>query len=269
MTIFLHRSSGITTPQAMWLIAFGISLLLGSLVFGLKAASDLWEKGYKGGRATVNGFVLSILLLIPFGIQLSKALENPQLQDVSTDVFNLPVFLEPAKNVGEGEGPIDAYDEYSAQLIVSNYPELVTRRYSAPQERVAGAVTELLKRWNWRIRASENLPEEEAGKEPDQEAAKTAEDEAKLAGNEQEVKELTEQNIPENLPDVIIQAEAKSFLMKLPSYIVVRVSSESDTTIVDMRSASYWGRHDFGSNASNISQFLAALDQSLAGVAGE
>ena len=55
LTIFLHRSASITTQQAFWLIAFGIAMLLASLVFGVKAAMDLWEKGYQGGRATVKG----------------------------------------------------------------------------------------------------------------------------------------------------------------------------------------------------------------------
>ena len=103
LTIFLHRSSAVTSEQAFWLIAFGIAMLLASLVFGMRAAADLWEKGYKGGRATVNGIVLSVLLLVPFGIQLFKALEHPQLNDVTTDVINPPVFLSADSRQGTGK----------------------------------------------------------------------------------------------------------------------------------------------------------------------
>ena len=73
----------------------------------------------------------------------------------------------------------------------------------------------------------------------------------------------------EALPDMVIQAEAKSFIMKLPSHLVIRLSTSENSTLVDVRSASFWGKHDFGSNAENITQFLDALDESLAGLAGE
>jgi hypothetical protein len=251
----MHRSASISTSQAFWLIAFGISMLLASLVFGLRASIDLWEKGYQGGRATVNGIVLSVLLLIPFGIQLSNALQFPQLNDVTTDVLAPPVYLA-AVGSPNGEMPITEFDDLSARQIVSFYPELVSRRYLAPQERVAASALAILAQWDWKVTSSQNLPEVEAEK-PEGE-------EEELAGA---VAPGSESN--EVMQDIIIQTEAKSFLMKLPSYQVIRLSSSDNTTLVDMRSISLWGKHDFGTNARNISQFLDALDLALAGLAGE
>jgi len=257
LTIFMHRSASITTPQAFWLIAFGISILLASLVFGLRASIDLWEKGYQGGRATVNGIVLSVLLLIPFGIQLSNALQYPQLSDVTTDVLSPPVYLSPV-GADKVDEPKTEFDDLSARQIVSFYPELVSRRYNAPQERVASSALAILQQWDWKVTTSKNLPVIEV------ETEKPEGSEEELAGAVE-----PETNPNEVLEDMIIQTEAKSFLMKLPSYQVIRLSSSDNTTLVDMRSASFWGKHDFGTNAKNISQFLDALDLSLAGLAGE
>lgn len=263
LMLFLHRSSSITTVQAFWLIAFGIGMVLASLVFGLRAAADLWEKGYKGGRAAVNGIVLSVLLLIPFGIQLMNALENPQLNDVSTDVINPPIYLAIHSGMPPSDENEEIYDDYASREIVSNYPELVARRYSAPQERVIVSVLEIAKRWDWIITSSANLPVAEVAED-----SKEADDD-KLSGDEEELAAASSSTETENIEDMIIQVRAKSFIMKLPSDIVIRLSPAEEGTLVDMRSSSQWGRHDFGRNAENISQFLEQLDIALAGLAGE
>jgi len=275
LTIFLHRSQSIATTQAFWLIAFGIAMVIGSLIFGLRAANDLWEKGYKGGRATVNGIALSTVLLIPFGIQLVNALEKPLLNDVATDLFSPPIYLTDVSTVSTSSDSSQVYDDYLSRRIVSSYPELVARRYTAPPERVVLSVIEILSRWNWVIEASENIPkvevEEPANPDSDedngQEEANEQADDSELAGDVSEVERL--RNAGGEIPDIIIQAKARSFILKLPSYLVIRLSAADETTLVDMRSSSSWGRHDFGSNADNIIQFLEALDASLAGLAGE
>ena len=57
--------------------------------------------------------------------------------------------------------------------------------------------------------------------------------------------------------------------MKLPYTVVIRIASQDESSLVDVRSASSWGPHDFGANARNIRQFLTELDTQLQGVAGE
>ena len=276
LTVYLHRSAAIETRQAFWLIAFGIGMLVASLVFGLRAASDLWEKGYKGGRATVNGIAISTLLLVPFGIQLFRALEHPQLSDVATDVFNPPRYLQTLDaEVQQGDSE-PVYDDYTTKRIVSSYPGLVSRRYEAPPERVVVSVLEILDRWNWQTIGSVNLPKPEpeavidnSNKTPveegeiDQQPANTEE----LAGSEQELSSI--QSTDSTIPDILLQTKAKSLIMKLPSEIMIRLSASEESTLVDMRSSSNWGRHDFGGNAENITQFLKSLDEALAGLAGE
>jgi hypothetical protein len=272
LTIILHRSDAINSYQAFMLIAFGIAMLLASLAFGVRAATDLWEKGYKGGRATVNGMVLALLLLTPFGIQLFRALENPQLSDVATDVVNPPQFLQPLDSAGgNGAQPGQGYDNLHAQEVVANYPELVARRYDAPPERVATSVLAILERWDWPIVASVNRPAVEQPpvvENPDGE----------LAGGEEEKPVPVEQDQQGDLvtgqensafPDMVVQVRARSLILKLRSELVIRLIAAGNTTLVDVRSASLWGPHDFGRNTRDIADFLKALDDDLLGIAGE
>ncbi len=261
LTVLMHRSQSVTTEQAFWLIAFGVVMLSTSLLLGLRATADLWEKGYKGGQATVNGMVIAILMLIPLGIQLAYALENPQLSDVATNVFEPPLYLAAREeHASHGEAASEIYDSYQVRQIVSAYPELVARRYEAPPERIANSVMDLLERWHWPVVSSRNLPA--------QLTADEAEPEGELAGSEGEIGQIAGTGEDQS-PVISIQARARSMIMKLPSEVIVRLTPDGDTTLVDMRSSSDWSSHDFGVNARFINAFLTALDQELAGIAGE
>ena len=47
-----------------------------------------------------------------------------------------------------------------------------------------------------------------------------------------------------------------------------RLAADEDSTLVDMRSASRYGRHDLGDNAARIVAFFDALDREVAGRTG-
>ncbi|MEL6919641.1 MAG: DUF1499 domain-containing protein [Pseudomonadota bacterium] len=67
--------------------------------------------------------------------------------------------------------------------------------------------------------------------------------------------------------DVIsIEFTWKSLVLAMPVDMVVRLSDEGDTTLVDVRSRSRFFDHDLGSNARLITQYLDALDFALIGV---
>lgn len=270
LAILLRRSNAITIEQSFWLLAVAIAMIIASLIFGMRAALDLWEKGYKGGRATVNGIVLGVLLLAPFGIQLLNAVEHPRLNDVATDVFDPPSF---ASNDAVAQEASRVYDDFFARRIVASYPELVGRRYEAPPERVLASVLEILDNWGWRRIAEVNIPQLPDAAVPGEEQSPEGEEEGgneALAGSEEEVIQLQSGGEGDDLiPDMLIEVEARSLILKLPSRLSIRLRDENGTALVDMRAASGWGPHDFGSNAANIADFLAELDVRLSGLAGE
>lgn len=256
LTVLMHRTATVTTPQMFWLVGFGLILVVGSLLLGMRAAVDLWEKGYKGGRSTVNGIVLSVLMATPFGIQFGYVLDKPQLHDVATNVFDPPQFIEQPGY--EDLGPGQPYDNYRVRQMVSEYPELFARRYEAPPDRVAASVLDLMAARGWELVASRNLPQ-------NSEPVPVTED-GELAGAASEIENIEAEP---GVQIITVQTRAQTLVMKLPSDIVIRLSPEGDTTLVDMRASSGWGPHDFGINARFIQGFLEALDTSLAGLAGE
>ncbi|MFK7903355.1 MAG: DUF1499 domain-containing protein [Nitratireductor sp.] len=255
--ILVYRTGILETYQAFWLLFVGIGILITSLLCGVWALVDLWENGYKGGRMTVNGVFLSTLLLIPFAYQFVLAISNPQINDVATDQFEPPVFLQESQIKARG----DEYDKYHIRTILNSYPNAVTRSYDATPKRVWLSVEDILKRWEWKLVEGQNIPQKPVAKK---------EDDEKLEGDENQVKELEDGAEEQGSTDqILVQVQASSLILKTKSNISIRLKFDEEITLVDMRSASNWSPHDFGTNAANIDSFFQELDNLMTGVAGE
>lgn len=115
------------------------------------------------------------------------------------------------------------------RLQAETYPLVTTHRYDLPFEDVLEAVNAVVARQGWRV---EPMP--------------ASVGQAQITTN----------------------AIASSFALELPADIAIRVSDEGEAALVDMRSASRYGRHDLGDNAARIERFLSELDQEVAGRIG-
>ena len=65
------------------------------------------------------------------------------------------------------------------------------------------------------------------------------------------------------LEDMYVEFLERTLIFGFGNDVVVRIVSEDQTTLVDVRSSSRWGRHDFGYNAKLIDGFLQQLDTAL------
>lgn len=108
------------------------------------------------------------------------------------------------------------------------YPDIVARHYPVSPERTFAAVMALVQARGWRIAAANG---------PDLEVA-----------------------------DAGMEAVAKTLVLALPVDVSIRIISDDDGTLVDMRSASRVGAHDLGDNARRIRSFFVDLDLALQGV---
>jgi hypothetical protein len=74
---------------------------------------------------------------------------------------------------------------------------------------------------------------------------------------------------PTEPKDIYVEAVAASRVFGFERDVVVAIVSEAESTVVDMRSSSRYGPHDFGANAGLIEDFLDDLDKSLFGSGGQ
>jgi uncharacterized protein (DUF1499 family) len=61
-----------------------------------------------------------------------------------------------------------------------------------------------------------------------------------------------------------LQAVAATKLLKFKDDVTIRIRRQGGATRVSVKSRSRTGKLDFGQNARNVREFLAALDQELA-----
>ncbi|MGX9571798.1 DUF1499 domain-containing protein [Mesorhizobium sp. f-mel] len=229
LTVFVgHRYELVETPAFLWVLGIVALLAAFALLFAGFAFSRLWNFGDRGGRDLTVGTVLALMVLAPFGIAAYWAATSPPLRDISTD-FDDPPVLDTSTRTGDMNA-LSPPTPGEQRLQTGTYPLVTGRSYNLPFDRVLEAVETVLDRRDWQLTA------------PFPHAIGQSE--------------------------VTISALAKSFILSLPADVAIRVTDDGDTVIVDMRSASRYGRYDLGDNAARIVDFLAELDREVAGQVG-
>ena len=224
-----HRYGMVETVAFFWVL--GLAFALAVLGFGLAMGgfNRLWVHGEKAGRASLAATLLSSLVLAPFLFAAYLVVTHPALNDMSTDLSEPPQFVVAPRLRTARMNTIVPISPEAAERQLQHYPDVSGRRYDASLNRVLSAVVAVMQANGWRPRG-------------------------RLPG-------------PDTLiqgPGLSIEAEAPSFLLRLPADAVVRLTDEGESTFVDMRLNIRYGKHDFGSNARRIRGFMAQLDAEFA-----
>ena len=224
-----HHYELVETPAFLWVLGIVALLAAAALLFAGFAFSRLWNFGDRGGRDLTVGTLLALLVLVPYGVAAYWVTTTPPLRDISTDLDDPPV-LGTAAGRTMAMNALVPLSPGEQRLQAENYPLVTGRSYNLPLEDVVDTVETVLERQGWQLATPLPVSDEQS--------------------------------------EVTIGAVAKSFVLDLPVDVAIRVSDDGDTTLVDMRSASRYGRHDLGDNAARIVAFLAELDQQIAGQVG-
>jgi Protein of unknown function (DUF1499) len=225
-----HRFGLLETPAFLAVLVLVAVLALFALLFAAISFGRVWHHGDRGGRNIAKGIVVSLLVLTPFAVTLYRGFVYPELNDISTDTLDPPQFARAALARGPGMNPVVPINAAAGKLRADRYPEVVGRRYEMPIDRVLSTVLALVGRRGWQIFQA---PEAQLGS-----------------------------------PEITIEALAKTRLLAFPNDVAIRLTDEETSTYVDMRSASRFGKRDFGDNAARIKAFLDELDTDMAAQVG-
>ncbi|MGI9352651.1 MAG: DUF1499 domain-containing protein [Rhizobiaceae bacterium] len=259
IVILLYRFKKIETIQMFALGGIGLILSVVSIVLAIRAAVELWTRGYRGGSKVIRGSIISLLILTPFVYFVFLALQFPLANDISTDSFDPPAYVSAAEfrmlREKEGMNPVIQYTEEYARQIVLAYPKLQPRRYPASPERVLEAVRSIIQENEWPVTGTFAVPVQPA--------------DVTTNGTENNQAEEALEDNESVQQDMYIEFLERTLVFGFENDVVVRIVSEDQNTLVDVRASSRWGRHDFGYNAKLIESFLMQLDAALLGIAGE
>jgi uncharacterized protein (DUF1499 family) len=204
----------------------GVAALVAGLFLAVEAAGlalfafvRIWMEGRRGLGKAIRGLVLALLILGYPGYFAVRALIRPPLNDVSTDIDDPPTFSRSraALEARGGRIPPDVTPDVR-RLQRQAYPQIAPLTLDLPAEQVYDLVRRAAQSRGWQII------------------------EAARPGGRVGLGRL--------------EAVDRTFLLRLPDDITVRIRPRADGARIDVRSASRIGQHDLGQNAQRIQRFL-------------
>lgn len=165
-------------------------------------------------------------------------------------------------------------DAEDREAQVEAYPGLTGRRYEGALDRVFQGVRKVVEQT--RIATTAEFGADNARADLEDLAVRPeAGGEANAGPNVIPVPtarptQLVDDGIPgRRSSDVVLQGEWRSLVVGFRFDVLIRLREEAETTFVDLRVASRYGRHDLGMGAMFAEEFLRDLDAELLGIAGD
>jgi uncharacterized protein (DUF1499 family) len=223
LAIIIVRSGLLEIVPA--LATFGAALIFAAIAILLAFASfvTIWRQGYRGLRYSILGLFLGLLLLAYPGYLAYRASKLPMIADITTDPVNPPRFDVLARLRPRGSS--DYPGTTAAQLQHSAYPDIGPLELDVPPKYAYDIALAIVTKRKWHV--VDALPPTPGRR------------------------------------DGTIEAVARTLVMGFRDDVVIRVIPAGSGARVDVRSASRYGWHDFGANASRVRALLADIDDAV------
>lgn len=207
-----------------------VTLLLGlafaalAAVLALAALVRIWSEGRRGLGSALFGLVLAGLVLGAPSYFAAQAVLLPAITDVTTDVADPPAFSRSRAALAARRGlvPPDPPAAHRTQQRRA-YPRAASLTLDRPPNEAFDLALKAAERRGWRI-LDQSRPGGRVG-----------------TGR--------------------FDAVDRTFILRLPDDVTVRVQPLADGSRIDVRSASRIGPHDIGGNARRVQRFLDAVSE--------
>ena len=217
------RLGGLPPLRGLIVVGVGISIAVIAVVVACGGFVRIWRFGAPGVGLNTRGLLLAMALLVWPGFMAVTAARLPVLNDITTDIVDPPSFSRSRAAVDARRGSIPA--EFDRQRVADNqedYARLRTIVIEQTPEEVMGLALKAATNLGWVIIDSTSPSGRNANGR--------------------------------------IDAVVTSFLFKFPDDITIRIKPVGNETRVDLRSASRFGRHDFGVNTQRIQSFTKEIE---------
>jgi hypothetical protein len=281
LTFVLHRIGMLSTPDFLASQMVSIAFAVGALLLAILGLRQLWLHGARGGIAAMHTLLLIALPLMILGVITYRHFDRPAFYDVSSDIVDLPEWLEPPAIDQKWLVRSETLSAQEREAQRSFYPEFASHRYDGAVDRVYTAARKVAKSKKITLTAIAGFP----GAEPDRAIAK--QQEAPLP--EDDGFEFTADELPVNVPvpsfrpqsslqaalptsqavpedTVTLQGYMISKMLGLPYNLVIRLREDGETTLVDIRVMADYGSNDYGLGVLIAKDYLAALDAEMQGL---
>lgn len=225
LAILLNRSDVLTPIAAVTTFAAVGFLAAFAILLAFGGIVRIWHRGHLGLGSALVGLAIGSALLVWPSFLAWETMTMPTINDIATDWDNPPEMRAAVLDRSRFSNPVRKPSAEEIETQKSSYPEIGPLVVNFPSQRVYEAARTLARERGWKL--LEQAPPDERG--------------------------------PGKLELV-----ARTPIMGFKDDVVIVVTNLGDgRTRVDMRSASRYGRHDFGTNASRIYDFLTELESRM------
>jgi hypothetical protein len=248
IAVIVVRSGALEIVPALSTLAGALVLAVLAILLAFGAALSIWFEGVGGAREAATAFFIGCALIAYPAFLGIKGYRLPAIYDITTDPIDPPRFDAIARLRPRDANPITYQGLYAAELQRAAYSDIepdVTD--STPHEAYDAAMKVITKR-KWRI----------VDARPPQGGPQLVEAQPRPARG---------QPPPPPAPpphDGYIEAVARTPILGFRDDVVVRIRPTGEGARIDVRSASRYGRHDLGTNASRVRNLIGDIDDVLA-----
>jgi hypothetical protein len=240
VAVVIVRSGALEIVPALSTLAGALVLAVVAILLAAGAGIVIWIEGVGGAREAATALLIGFAL-IGYPLYLGiRAYHLPAIYDITTDPIDPPQFDAIARLRPRDANPVTYAGLYTAEQQHAAYSDIEPDDTdSSPQEAYDAAMKVIAKR-RWRV--VDARPPQAAGPR------------------------LIDARAPQaaQIRDGVIEAIARTPILGFRDDVVVRVRATSDGARIDVRSASRYGRNDFGSNASRVRNLIDDIDTVLA-----
>jgi uncharacterized protein (DUF1499 family) len=219
IAVLLIRLSRVDYAAGFAALGTGLGLALLAILLSLFSFVRIWQDGRRGLASAVRGLLLGAAILAYPGWFAISAVRLPTINDITTDTENPPPFSRSRAALdarGQRVPPDMPPDVRVAQREA--YSQIAPLTLDVGPEEAFELVRKAAMNLGWRVI------------------------EAVKPGGRMGLGRL--------------EAVDRTFLLRLPDDVTVRIRPRADGTRIDVRSASRIGTHDLGANAARIRRFL-------------
>jgi uncharacterized protein (DUF1499 family) len=223
LAILVVRSGILEIVPALATFAGALVFAIIGIVLAFGAFVVIWRHGNSGAGHAFGAIAIGVALLA-YPLYLgARAYRLPMINDITTDAIDPPRFETLSRL--RPRGTSDYAGLYAAEQQREAYPDIEPLVVTVKPPQAYDAAIWVINRRKWRVVVDR----------PPQPPRR----------------------------DGQIEAVARTAIMGFRDDVTLRVRPDADGARIDVRSASRYGRHDFGTNAARVRSLLEDIDSRL------
>jgi uncharacterized protein (DUF1499 family) len=229
LSVLIVRSDQLELEPALATFAGALFLSVVGIVLALGAFVVIWKDGIGGAGYAFIAIAIGVLLNAYPAYLGWRAYNLPMINDITTDPLDPPRFDMLSRL--RPRGTVEYAGLYAAEQQREAYPDIEPLNVTVTPQAAYDATMAIILRRKWRVVV----------------------DRPPTAGRR----------------DGLIEAISRTPVMGFRDDVAIRVRPTNDGARVDVRSASRYGRHDFGTNAARIRSLLEDVDDRITTAEGQ